>query len=515
MGRELHMDSVNKEVVCILAAGRGTRVGGIFHKALLPINGKAVISHIIEKWPVDTEYVIAVGYQAQELYEYVRAAHYDRKIDFVYVDNYEGPNSGPGVSLFECRRYLQKSFYLTTSDCLVEHDIPSIDYNWIGVAEVDNPEKWATVDIDEDDRVIGWCNKDVAGTTNGYIGLAAVRDYEQFWRGFTDYVLKGGTENIEGFKFLDDVYTIEFDWKDTGTLENYAAARGEKEYLGKTHEITYRVNGQCVKLSTNAYMKALRNHLVKFTPKYSYAGQKVVAYPWIFGKTYYELADKASALSLLNDCQDAIWSIIGPKTEEFKLNCEKFYKDKTLERVQLFLDLTTFNPQVINGEKYRPLDYYLNKVNWGRYINLAIPCLFHGDFNFGNIVRNEVFGNYLIDLRDSFNGSIYGDAYYDLAKFYAGLLISWEDIKQGKFILTELKDGSVYFRYDNKLNEIRREYELWLIKNGYDVNHVVEMALVTILNMTPIHEVDLGKFLMSFAIVELDKFYKLREHDIS
>ena len=39
--------------VCILAAGNGTRMGHyskVINKALLPINKKAVISHIIEKF---------------------------------------------------------------------------------------------------------------------------------------------------------------------------------------------------------------------------------------------------------------------------------------------------------------------------------------------------------------------------------------------------------------------------------------------------------------------------------
>ena len=40
--------------VCILTAGKGTRMGSYasyLNKAILPIKEKAVISHIIEKFP--------------------------------------------------------------------------------------------------------------------------------------------------------------------------------------------------------------------------------------------------------------------------------------------------------------------------------------------------------------------------------------------------------------------------------------------------------------------------------
>lgn len=62
---------------CILAAGKSTRTNSVsqMHKALLPINNKAVISHIIEKCPEKAEIVIAVGYQKELIKEYCLASH--------------------------------------------------------------------------------------------------------------------------------------------------------------------------------------------------------------------------------------------------------------------------------------------------------------------------------------------------------------------------------------------------------------------------------------------------------
>ena len=55
---------MNALTVCMLTAGKGSRMGGIgrtLNKALLPINGKATISHIINKFPPHTEFVIGLS----------------------------------------------------------------------------------------------------------------------------------------------------------------------------------------------------------------------------------------------------------------------------------------------------------------------------------------------------------------------------------------------------------------------------------------------------------------------
>ena len=66
---------------CIFAAGRGTRNNNIdgLHKALLPIENKPVISHIIEKLDESVHIVIAVGYKSNQIKTYVNKIHSNRK----------------------------------------------------------------------------------------------------------------------------------------------------------------------------------------------------------------------------------------------------------------------------------------------------------------------------------------------------------------------------------------------------------------------------------------------------
>ena len=77
-----HMDYYCKECdtelsynfkFCILTAGVGSRNNDIsgLHKALLPLENKPIISHIIEKLDPKIEIVIALGYKGEQIKNYL------------------------------------------------------------------------------------------------------------------------------------------------------------------------------------------------------------------------------------------------------------------------------------------------------------------------------------------------------------------------------------------------------------------------------------------------------------
>ena len=104
---------------CILAAGCGTRNNNIvgLHKALLPLENKPVISHIIDRLD-DVDIVIAVGYKSEQIKTYMNLVHSDKNITYVDVDNYDGVGSGPGYSLLCCKSQLQEPFIFTSVDTI-------------------------------------------------------------------------------------------------------------------------------------------------------------------------------------------------------------------------------------------------------------------------------------------------------------------------------------------------------------------------------------------------------------
>ena len=91
--------------VCILAAGLGSRSFNTeINKALLPINNKAVLSHIIDNFDIQQKFVIALGHKANQVQEYLKHAHPKNKFEFVIINKYFGPGSGPGYSLLQCKK---------------------------------------------------------------------------------------------------------------------------------------------------------------------------------------------------------------------------------------------------------------------------------------------------------------------------------------------------------------------------------------------------------------------------
>ena len=139
-----------KYKVCILAAGIGSRMKPFtehINKSLLPVNFKAVISHIIEKFDVNIEIVIAVGHLKETVVDYLECAHKDRKFTIVEVDRFTGKGSGPGYSLMQCRDHLDLPFVFFASDTLVLEDIPPPIENWLGVSPVIETKEYCTAKI--------------------------------------------------------------------------------------------------------------------------------------------------------------------------------------------------------------------------------------------------------------------------------------------------------------------------------------------------------------------------------
>ena len=113
-----------KYKVCILTAGAGTRMGDFsnhINKAILPVNFKAVISHIVEKFPVDIEIVVAVGHKKETVIDYLTLAYPKRNFSFVEIDKVVGPETGPGYSFLQCKPLLQTPFIFFAADTCQTH----------------------------------------------------------------------------------------------------------------------------------------------------------------------------------------------------------------------------------------------------------------------------------------------------------------------------------------------------------------------------------------------------------
>jgi mannose-6-phosphate isomerase len=252
--------------VLILAAGVGSRLGNLtknINKAMLPINNKAIISYIIDKFPKEYDFIVALGYQGESLKEYCLTAFPNHKFTFVDVEDFDAPNSGPGSTALKCKEFLQRPFYFTTADCIIDSPIPHLDGNWLGVYPTSYPEKYSTVQTDSQGSITKFTNKDTQGYDQAFIGLASIWDYPTFWTQLKNNSEQG--EIVSAF-LTPEVYptfkTKQLKWLDTGNLDDLNKTKlyfndNPLSLYKETDEITYK-----------------ENKFIKFNPSNSFISNK-------------------------------------------------------------------------------------------------------------------------------------------------------------------------------------------------------------------------------------------------
>lgn len=515
--------------LCILAAGKGTRLGeftNYLNKALLPLNGKAVISHIIDKVP-DSEVIVAVGHKSDTLKQYCLAAHPTRKFTFVQVDPFEGPGSGPGRSVECCRELLQRPFYLTTVDCLVDDEWPALDEDWMGVAEVDEPGAYSTVDTFAG-KITHLRNKDPQGYHAAFVGLAGIHSYKHFWKSLRWKTYDGReSELVTAFEncqsYPTGVRAHRLSWHDTGTLENYQTTRhhfeGESAFdFSKTKEVTYIVGGRVLKVFADAERAQrciARAATIDGVPTLVVKERNTFGYDYRPGRTLYaELEDEKSTLQ-----PDTIWEWLDEKlwkdapTRDLSASCMKFYRDKTFERYEAYrkkkgfevdtqssVSISTFPGESVSRPCFA-MESYLNHIDWDRLARSGICARFHGDLQFDNIIRNDSDGFTLLDWRDSFADlSDVGDARYDFAKLYGGMILPYNVIKRNDFDVKEWhRVFTLRWPVSDRLKHFRKSFECFLAKKGVQFSDIELLTGLIYLNMAPLHAAPFDEFLFELS----------------
>jgi dTDP-glucose pyrophosphorylase len=517
-------------VFCILAAGLGTRLGYLtksVNKALLPIDNKAIISHIIDKVPENYPIVIATGYQGESLVDYCRAAHPNRIINYVSVEPFQGPGSGPGYSLLKCRFLINRPFYLCTADTLIEESLPEPgEDNWIGISSVGDPEPYCTVSY-SDESVISIKNKEKSGFDHAFIGLAYFYDHDTFFR-----QLKEGTSEREEEGFVhafsdpsqyNNLKVKHFNsWMDTGTLEGYKEAKfrleknpplvAEKEY----EEYTYFIEDKTIKLCFDA-LRSQKKHsryvqLRQFVPPLIYNGNYVQAYNWIEGKTLYEVDDLCTYNKFSIWCKENFWNRKVDIPSNFRDDCSRFYYNKTKNRLFNYLSKKSNEnitlPRIINGKSVDSIEYYFDKIPW-ESLKEGVPVFYHGDLQYDNVIFNEKEEFVLIDWREEFGSSVNcGDLYYELSKLYWGMLLPYHELKRDNFSYSNNK-GIVRFSYPRikSLEDYSLIFKDFVAEMNCDFEKVKLITALIWINMSPLHKKDLGDLLFSSSLKLLSDLF--------
>lgn len=453
--------------VVILTSGRGSRLGILtegLNKALVPVNNKAVISYIIDKFPADTTFYITLGYLGSQVQDFLSVSYPDRTFRFVWVENWEGEGSGPGTSIESVKPFLQEDpFYFVTCDCIVEEEIPiGLQKNWIGVQETLTPEIYSTACC-EGSKVLGFENKSKNGYDKAFIGLSYIYTPGIFWEELTSRKVNG--ELVEVFKAYDrlELEVVPFTWHDTGNLSSLQETVESLTTHKTTGENLYLQNGRAIKRFRSEERSEKFAHrlglLGKYKPENIVSRGQFTRYDWIEGSNLYEANYQGmdQVYRFILDCRNR--AVLG----DFKKELQKHYLGKVQERVSR---LNYGVPELQN----LTLDRFLQKAIMVKGI--------HGDLQPANIIYTTGGEVKFIDCRVDFGGGEFGDLYYDLGKLYGGLLENYRCLFQN-FKETE-KDSIIRVGVLDNFTD-------WIEENGFDLNHVRLVTSLVWLSMSPLH----------------------------
>lgn len=449
-----------KYKLCILAAGKGTRntsVDGL-HKALLPLENKAVISHIINSVPSTIEIVIAVGYKSEQVKSYVKNVFPRRDITFVDIENFDGPGSGPGLSLLKCKEHLQTPFIFTSADTIVKESFVfnTLEENWLGVSHVDMEDslKYCLV------KGSKYLDKLYYGTGNrAYVGMAGIYDYKDYWKSLEDHkIIKDEYQVVHGFDGLNKIRLIDFTWFDTGNNESYENTRkhfGNEVVAVKNKESIFIDEGKVIKYFTDSSKNNRRiertKYLNGYCPKVTKLNDNMYSYDHVSGKLLSNILDDNILKDILNFYKNKFATEKFKKTDQFINNCKEIYYNKTYDRIKSFANNSLDRIEYINGIKVPSILELLDKINWDSIYDKSIPSRFHGDFQPENIIHDGKDFK-LIDWRESFGDSLnVGDLYYDLGKLYHALIINGQIVLKKGYNYS-VNNNKAYVDYNTKSN---------------------------------------------------------------
>jgi hypothetical protein len=474
---------------------------------------------VIEQFPGDAEFVIALGHKGHLVREFLHLAYPSRQFLFAEVQPFEGPASGLGLSLLACRQHLQQPFVFVSCDTLVREPILPPAENWMGFAERTELGPYRTLRV-ESGLVRDICEKGEgrAGTHEAYIGLAGICDYARFWAAMElggDQAIQSGEAHGLRNLLSGRIVAHRFTWYDTGSIE--ALARTREAYrepnapniLEKPNEAIWFVAGQVIKFSDDE--KFIANRIARAEELRGFVPTVTAVQPHMYRYARAEGTILSEAVTVplfhrLLDVGKTFWTarVLNARERQlFRDGCLRFYREKTLERVELFFETFTLRDgeEAINGVPMPKLGSLLDAVDWA-WLADGVPGRFHGDFHFENILWSERDQRFtFLDWRQDFGGSLTtGDVYYDLAKLLHGLIISHELIAQDQFRV-DWGNSEILYDFHRKqiLVECERHFHGWLESEGYDSRKVRTLTALVYLNIAALHHYPYSLLLLALG----------------
>lgn len=508
--------------VLIPTSGTGSRLGNLTkytNKSLIQLGDKLAICYIIERYPIDTNYIILLGHFGSLVREFLTVAYPDRNFIFITVDIFEGIGSSLGYSLLQAKKVCQTPFFFHCCDTIILSKLDIPDKNTLYVAKNGDYNSYSSISV-EDNTIKSIHKKGFIGNNYIYTGLSFIKDYKLFWTSLESlYVQNKNNLNLGDtdvhIKLLElgstYTYIVIHNFYDTGNLiairETKDIFKSKYSILEKNNESLCFLEKRVVKFVANKETnkkRALRGQdLYPLVPKIYNATDNFISMDLISGELLSECKDYGEIYRLLNWANIHLW-VNEVKSESFRINSYNFYKKKTLERLS---SLAFLKDECIS----------VNGMNTGTIYELLefvdFECLctdtfykFHGDFILDNILKTGPSQYILLDWRHEFDsGQIdFGDKYYDLAKLRHNSIFNHKNIsnKLYEFEYKE-KDVLIDLKCNYFLIKQLEQFDRFIKDKGLNLNKIKILTAIIWLNMSALYEGELSYFLFYFGKLNL------------
>ena len=503
-------------------AGTGSRLQTLTqsrNKALITLGTLPVICHILKQFADDVEVIVPLGFNGDHVRQVLLSIFPNKKIQFINVENFEGPGSGLGHTLSVAQAELQCPFIFIPNDTII--DFSDLDHlqvlskDWVAYYKKTNgdsvpKDEYRTLEISE--NIVSQINPKGFSSNNIYLGVAGINDYRTFWENMKDprSVEIGEAFGLNGMKRVVACQISK--WYDTGNLQSLAKAKKdfkEKDYniLEKEDEAIWFLGNRVYKFHVDEKfikdrIKRLNFLPEKMMPKILFSKKNLYCYEKIEGQIFSQVITEKKFLNLMDNSQTKIWSKRSNRHSADEINSclDDFYKKKTLKRVKQFLKKYEVNDKeiIINDKLCPAVERQLLDLDWDTVYSKAIIANFHGDFHSENILHSSE-GFLLIDWRQNFGqlGWESGDVYYDLSKMLHGLIVAHPQVDKDNYSVNWVSQDKIRIEIHQNLENIEciKIMKAWCGQNGYDFNHVELLTALIYLNICALHHQPYAEFL--------------------
>jgi choline kinase len=512
--------------VLITTSGTGSRLGNITkytNKALVRVGKKPAISYVIEAYPIETPFVITIGYFGEHIRDFLTIAYPERNFTFVEIDKYIGEGSSLGYSMLQARDHLQCPFIFHASDTIVEGNIIPPEENWIGVYKGADAAQYSSWSVLGGGKLV-FNDKGAINFDYIHVGLIGIFEYKKYWEELHKlYNANPNDQSLNDCKVLvkmldkDSKFTLLpfAEWYDTGNTAALQRARNtfvdHFDNLDKLEESIFLFDTFVVKFFHDEKIVSERvaraRALGKLVPEIEGVKKNFYRYAYADGDTYAGVATPATFGEFLSWAKKNLWKPVHEvEDKKFRSICHDFYFEKTKKRVKQFLDDNNLQDEehIINGEVVPTIKEMLEVIDFD-WLADAPQYQFHGDFILDNTIKTKN-GYTLIDWRHNFGGLlIAGDRYYDLAKLNHNLTVNHEIVSRNYFTVF-LDEGNVVtcdILRKNNLVECQDILFDFIETEGLDANRVRLLTSICWLNMSPLHHKPYDQFLYYFSKLHL------------